>query len=95
LFILGIAELIIVRGLAKEVIITRLPVGHTHEDIDSKFAVIWMRLRKSYVLTPMKYKDAIEDCLSTTKIKCTVHDIFVVPDYANYLKPYIDRNLGR
>lgn len=93
--VFGIAELIIVRGLAKRVVITRLPVGHTHEDIDSKFAVIWKRIRNKFVLTPVQYAREIEAALTTDSTPCHVHDIFIVPDYASYILPYLDPNLGR
>jgi hypothetical protein len=92
---LGIAELIIVRGLAKKVVITRLPVGHTHEDIDSKFAIIWKRIRNKFVLSPVQYARDIEVALTTDKTPCNVNDIFIVPNYADYIKPYLDPNLGR
>ncbi len=93
--VLGIAELIIIRGLAKQVVLTRLPVGHTHEDIDSKFALIWKRVRNQFVLTPVQYAELITQALTTSKLKCTVHDIFIIPDYAAYIMPFVDRKLGR
>ena len=34
-----IAELLVHRGLCRRVVLTRLPVGHTHEDIDQRYAV--------------------------------------------------------
>ena len=76
-------------------VITRLPVGHTHEDIDSKFAFIWKRVRNCFVLTPLAYKCAIEESLSTTKYKCEVVDIFAVPNYEKYIRPYIVPDFGR
>jgi hypothetical protein len=93
--VFGIAELIILRGLAKKVVITRLPVGHTHEDIDSKFAFIWKKVRNAFVLTPAQYAAEIIDALTTNKMKCNVHDIFIVPDYSTYISPCIDPKLGR
>jgi hypothetical protein len=93
--VFGIAELIILRGLAKTVVITRLPVGHTHEDIDSKFAFIWKKIRNAFVLTPAQYAAEIVDALTTNKMKCNVHDIFVVPDYSGFIMPYMDPKLSR
>lgn len=37
---LALAELIVAMALAKKVILTRLRVGQTHEDIDSKFSLL-------------------------------------------------------
>ncbi len=93
--VLGIAELIVLRGLAKQVVLTRLPVGHTHEDIDAKFAVVWMRVRNQFVLSPIQYATLVERALTTSTLKCTVIDIFIVPDYVAYILPYVDKKLGR
>jgi hypothetical protein len=93
--VFGLMELIINRGVAKRIVITRLPVGHTHEDIDSKFAVIWKRIRNKFVLTPAQYANEIERALTTEKVLCNVIDIFIVPDYAAYVAPHLDPNLGR
>lgn len=88
--VLGLMELVIARGLAKRVVLTRLPVGHTHEDIDSKFALIWKRVRNSFVLTPVQYEKAINEALTTSKMTCTVHDLFIIPDYVLYISPHLD-----
>jgi hypothetical protein len=32
-YVLGFLELLVARKLVREVVFTRLPVGHTHEDI--------------------------------------------------------------
>jgi hypothetical protein len=93
--VLAMAALVVARGLAKKVVITRLPVGHTHEDIDSKFAFIWKRVRNAFVLTPLQYAEAVEQSLSNDKIKCKVIDIFVVPNYEKYILPYIIQDFGR
>ena len=36
---IAIAEILVHRGYTKKVVLTRLPVGHTHEDIDARFGV--------------------------------------------------------
>ena len=48
----AICELLVARGLTKHIVLSRLICGHTHEDIDSKFAKIWQLIKRSYVLTP-------------------------------------------
>lgn len=87
--VFGIAALLIARGLTKKVVISRLPVGHTHEDIDSKFAFIWRRVRNCFVLTPLAYKAAIEDSLSNDRTHCEVVDIWAVPNYEKYITPFL------
>ncbi len=42
----GIAELLVAKGIVVNLLITRLPVGHSHEDIDSKFSLIWKEVWK-------------------------------------------------
>jgi hypothetical protein len=54
---LAICELLIIRGFVREIHICRLPVGHTHEDIDSIFGTIWRYLRSNFALNPVKYKE--------------------------------------
>lgn len=93
--VLALLELLIARGLTKKVVLTRLPVGHTHEDIDSKFALIWKRVRNQFVLSPVQYADLIEKALATEKLTCHVVDIFVVPNYVAFIAPFMDQNLGR
>ncbi len=66
-------------------------VGHTHEDIDSKFAKIWGKIRRAYVLTNSAWKVAIESILGKEHMPCEVHDIFAIPDYTSYLAPHISR----
>jgi hypothetical protein len=39
--VIAYAELIVIKNLCKKIVITRLPVGHTHEDIDAVFGVLW------------------------------------------------------
>ena len=96
---MGLAELIVAKGIVRKLIITRLPVGHTHEDIDSKFAKIWVMLRSQHVATMSAYKDLIIKALSGTGQKanepCEVIDIFVVPDYFSLLEPAMDTKFGR
>ena len=39
--ILGICELLVAKRLVREVVLTRLPAGHPHNDLDGLFGVIW------------------------------------------------------
>ena len=92
----GLAELFIAKRLLKQLVLTRLPVGHTHEDIDAKFAKIWVRVRQQHVATMSAYKKLIEEALSGNDCQpIEVVDIFAIPDYFSYLKPCIDIKFGR
>lgn len=46
-------------GGLRALVLTRLPVGHTHEDIDSIFGVISRWIFERFVLDPQSYELAI------------------------------------
>jgi hypothetical protein len=55
---LAVCSLLVHRrvGGLQSLILSRLPPGHTHEDIDSKFGVLWRASRNRSILTPqVKY----------------------------------------
>ena len=89
---LGMCELIVARGLCKKIVLARLIVGHTH---DSRFAIIWRRIRSVHALTMGDYKVMIESCLTSPTCPTTVEDVFCVPDYGAYISPCIDKAFGR
>ena len=70
-------------------------VGHTHEDIDAHFALIWRRLRAAFVLTMSQYKKAIEQAVVRDGLPCKVKDIFAVPDYCSWILNNMDPHFGR
>jgi len=43
--ILGFCEYLVAVTPIKQIVLSRLPVGHTHEDIDAKFGTIWTNIR--------------------------------------------------
>lgn len=91
---LGICELLVIKRLTKRVVYTRLPVGHTHEDIDSKFAKIWTAVRDRHCLSPLDYEKLIKHVLRSEKHPCDVEDIFVVPDYRKLIDSKVDKDFG-
>jgi hypothetical protein len=93
---IAMCELLVARGIVKKrIILSRLMVGHTHEDIDGRFAKIWMRIRNAYVLTMNQYKSNIEAALSRDDMPCKVVDLMAIPDYDQYIRPSIDKSFGR
>jgi hypothetical protein len=90
-----LCELIIMRGLTKKIVLTRLMVGHTHSDIDATFGTLWSSIRQKHVLTPGGYEREIERALTTPAYKAKVVDIFVVPDYHAFLAPELDPKFNR
>jgi hypothetical protein len=83
-----------VGGLQK-IVLTRLPVGHTHEDIDGIFGRISQHIRNLHVLTPLAYENAIREALQKNgMLEVEVLDIHVVPNYAKFFSESVDRNFG-
>ncbi|MFY7730220.1 MAG: hypothetical protein ACOVRN_11940 [Flavobacterium sp.] len=72
---LAICELLVARKLTTRVVLSRLIPGHTHEDIDSKFGIIWQRIRGTHVFTPQQWSRVIETCLTKEKnvMPCKVY----------------------
>ena len=82
-------------GIVSKIVISRLMVGHTHEDIDARFAKIWKRVRSAFVLCMSQYKKAIVQAVGKEALPCAVKDIFVVPDYTEFITPHVDKKFGR
>ena len=51
-YLLALCEWIVAAGLTKKITLSRLPVGHTHEDIDGKFGNMWEGFKSHHILTP-------------------------------------------
>jgi hypothetical protein len=87
----------VAKGFVKQFFITRLPVGHTHEDIDAKFAKIWDRIKRAHVTTVSSYERNIKKALQPTSdsTPCNVIDLFAIPDYQSYFTPHIDKKFAK
>ena len=92
--LLGIAELLVAKKLCKKVVITRLPPGPTHEDIDAMFGVIWNKFRSESILTPQAmteyFNAAFKRYEETNKISTKIIDIFAVPDYKKWIEGHMN-----
>jgi hypothetical protein len=66
IYMLSMLELLVSKRISREIIFSRLPVGHTHEDIDGVFGVIWNSLRDIPVLTLDAYEEACIKAFRTT-----------------------------
>ena len=90
----ALCELIVARRLCKKLVLTRLTVGHTHEDIDSKFGILWRKIRNKFIYTPQQYASKIKKYLSTKKHECEVVDIFAIPDFKTLLDEHVDKEFS-
>ena len=85
LIVFGILCLLIAKGFTEQIIMTRLPVGHTHEDIDSKFGKLWDIFRQKSADSPQMYRQLIERQLKNKITRFLVEDVLIIPDYEAYL----------
>lgn len=94
--LLGILALIVARRLGKvrRILLTRLPVGHTHEDGDGLFGNLWKKTRTQSAESPSEYKKLIEETFAKGGLPATVTDIIATPDYTELLKGCVDPALS-
>ena len=98
---LAICELLVATRICKTVFVTRLPVGHTHEDIDGIFSRIWTAMRTESAISPQDYMREVKKALSSKegdKMKKAIFkfiDLFCVPDYKAFMEPHVDSKFGR
>lgn len=92
-FLLGFLELLVAKRMAKTVLFTRLPTGHTHEDVDAMFGTIYNSFKGAPAETLDSYENVIVKAFKNENFIATVKDVYVCPSYKSYLKPHIDPEL--
>jgi len=76
------------KHMFEEVVVFRLPVGHTHEDIDAMFGELWNATRLSYIMTPAEQESAFTEVLKQGEQGngcARFEDVRIVPDYKRWL----------
>ena len=56
---LVICFMLVARGFCLKVVLSHLLPGHTHEDIDAMFALIWNMVKYEIDLSPSEFESAI------------------------------------
>lgn len=74
----------------RKVVLTRLLVGHTHEDIDARFGNIWVATRDQSILSPDQYANILKGIFGNGNILFTVVDVLNIADYSKTLLPVVD-----
>jgi hypothetical protein len=94
-WLLALLELLVAKRVVNEAWFSRLPVGHTHEDIDAYFGTIWKSFRSSPCLTLSEYKRRVVQSFKSSRVD--VKDVYVVPDYKAVFEKLncVDTNLSR
>jgi hypothetical protein len=101
---LGFLELLASKRIIPTIYFTRLPTGHTHEDIDAVFGVIWKSNRLNSCETLDKFVDHVQQAFgsgtfnksstsSAHDSNVEVRDVYVIPNYDSFISPSIDSNL--
>ena len=85
-------EHLVLRNFCPLIILARLPVGHTHEDIDSRFGKIWTHMRSKHVKTFDEFYSTIKGAFAF-KDNTTVQPVFAIFDYKAYYDQFVDENL--
>lgn len=89
--VLAYCSLLVARNIGlKKVVLTRLIPGHTHEDIDGKFARIWVKIRNNSILTPSEFKDALDKLFVDSRLPFETVDVFALPNYNESLQKISD-----
>ena len=62
--LLGWLQLLVAKRIVPEILLTRLPVRHMHEDIDALFGHIWTSFRLNPCLTLSDYAEVVHRCFA-------------------------------
>lgn len=93
--LLGVLELLVMKRLVRVVWYTRLPPGHTHEDIDAVFGVISVSLRLKQILSLKAFNEELLKALGAevtySKLQITIEDVYVIPGYTDWISPYLGK----
>lgn len=93
-YLLGCLEFLVARGVVRSIYYTRLPVGHTHEDIDACFGLIWNWFKTKSIHDPDEYKRELELAMGDSRIPTNVIDVYALPDYKLFFLPFLDKSLS-
>jgi hypothetical protein len=93
-WVLGLLELLVAKRIVKTVLYSRLPVGHTHCDIDGIFGILWKHIFNEPCQTLSRYEEIIKTAFKLAGLEVEVKDLFVCPDYKQIIGPFVDPNLS-
>ena len=89
LTVLAYCEYILNMYSIEEIVLSRLPVGHTHEDIDAHFGIIWEHCRLAHIHTVDEYCSYIRSSFPKKKVR--VMKVFSVNDYELFFSLSTDK----
>lgn len=96
--LIGVLEFLTIKRLVRVIWYSRLPPGHTHEDIDAVFGVIAVHLRQKQILSLDDFNTELETALGVdvahSRLKITVEDVYAVPGYTKWISPCLGKFEG-
>ncbi len=90
-------EHLVAKRMARNILFTRLPVGHTHDDIDGCFGFIWKYWYKyRNIINFSEFRQGVEQAFKDKDgTKCFVYDwTMIVPYYKIFYDPVLDARLS-
>lgn len=93
-FVIAYLEYLVIKRICKKIVITRLPTGHTHEDIDGVFGVIWRWMRQRCITTIDMYAKELTAALEHSRLNIEVEDVYVIPKYDEMIEGHFDSKFG-
>lgn len=85
-------EHLVAEGLCGAIEVWRLPVGHTHEDIDSRFGVIQQHIRSDSYYTFREFLTAVHAAFDFSS-QVTMVPVYAIYDYKHFYDQFLDDEL--
>ena len=96
-YVLHHCEHLVAKRMARRTHLTRLPAGHTHEDIDGCFGIIWKYyIRFSNINTFKEFQDGVTRAfLDEDGTRCMVYEwLMACPNCKLFYDPVLDTRLA-
>ncbi len=90
--VLAAIEHLVFKRFCPYIVLARLPVGHTHEDIDSRLGTLWVYIRDRHVYTFDGFCNIINKAFGNCA-EVFVQPTFAILDYKAYYDQFIDKQL--
>ena len=91
--VIAFFEHFVILGGCLKVKVTRLMVGHTHEDIDSRFGRIWVKIRYMPIYIPQELEAAIREAFPFSNYEINIIPVVAILNYKSYYEKFIDQDV--
>lgn len=83
--VLAFFALLVARRVVRHIELCRLPTGHTHENIDACFGVIWTHMRLKQFHTNDEYIEGLLEAFAMSKFAIEIVPVYCIPDYKSWI----------